>query len=304
MERFDITLSTTPGELNTRRVDMANEPYEISFGQVLKAACDGGHEARKRIHPEAFSVHDGVGQFQLPVHGEEYAIPATAIQDTPFYGRIEWLASSGVPLLDRILTLAVPTRRGTVPIGGALPEARMLPEDPMSATAAASDPGITGMIFELAQTIEVQTKLSLQVIVQSSEDILGAVQDALRRSIAERLLQQILGGTGMNNQLLGLPSRTNVDGGTYVTANRGNANGFVEGETAIEDAQGTPGAWALGKAISDASRKVVIEPGGTRRVEEAGRLTLSGLKTYRDDSLTDTTGIVHPLRTGEGLSRS
>lgn len=268
-----------------------NEPYGITFGGLLKAAVDEAHEARKRIHPDAFSEHNGIGQFRLPVLGETHAIPATSIQDTPSYGRIDWIQSSGVPLLDRITTIPVPTRKGVLPIGGTLPEARMVAEDPMAATAVQSDPGLTGMAFELAQTIEVQTRLSSKIIVQSSEDILNAVQDALRRAIAERLLQQVLSGSGMNSQLLGLPFRTNVGGGTYTNADRGGADGFVVGETAIEDADGTPTAWIFGRALSSAARATVVEPGASIRVEQEGRLSLSGLRTFRDGSITSTTGL-------------
>ena len=266
-----------------------NEPYGITFGGLLKAAVDGGHDAHKRIHPDTFSEHNGLGMFKLPVQGEQHAIPATSIQDTPSVGRIDWIQSSGVPLLDRITTIPVPTRKGVLPVGGALPEARMVAEDPMAATAAQSDPGLVGMAFELAQTIEVQTRLSSQIIVQSSEDILDAVQDALRRAIAERLFQQIVAGSGMNNQLVGLPSRTNVDGGTYVSADMGGADGFVVGETAIEDADGTPTAWVFGKALSDEARATVVEPGASIRVDQEGRLSLSGLRTFRDGSITSTT---------------
>ena len=294
MERFDITMSATPGELNTRstrRVHMANEPYEISFGGILKAACDGSHEARRRLRPDVFSENNGLAMFRLPVVGEEHAIPATAIQDTPSYGVISWIQSSGVPLLDQIRTIPVATRRGILPIGGQLPEARMVAEDPMAATAAQSDPGLTGVPFELSRTVEVQTRLTSQLITQSSEGILDAIEDALQRSIAERLLQQILAGDGQNNQLVGLPSRTDVDGGTYVQHDRGDADGFMLGETAVEDADGTPSAWIFGSSLSDAARATVVEPGASIRVEQEGRLSLSGIATYRDGSLVATTGI-------------
>ena len=58
-------------------------------------------------------------------------------------------------------------------------------------------------------------------------------------------------------------------------------------------------AWAFGKDLSTSARTVAIEPGGSRRVEERGRLTLSRLLTQRITSkaFTSTTGILADWRT-------
>ena len=69
---------------------------------------------------------------------------------------------------------------------------------------------------------------------------------------------------------------------------------------AKEDAGGrTPFiAWGLGTDISTSARSTAIDPGGSRRVEERQRLTLSGLPVQRvTTGLPASTGILADWRT-------
>ena len=57
-------------------------------------------------------------------------------------------------------------------------------------------------------------------------------------------------------------------------------------------------AWGLGTSLDTSARKVAIEPGGSRRVLEAGRLTLSGLPAQRIvEGLEATVGLVADWQT-------
>ena len=192
------------------------------------------------------------------------------------------------PLLDRIRTINVPTLKGTLPIGGDLPNSSMVDE---FTNGALSDPAIAGHAFDLASVVEVSGELSTQVIVQSAEDILDAVQESHRLAIAERLLEQVLTGTGQNNQLSSVLSAAGIGSDTYAAADRGNGSAFVKGESTIEDNGGTPSAWAFGADLSDSARSTLLEPGSDRRTEEQGRLMLSGTQAFRNADLTGTTGV-------------
>ena len=57
-------------------------------------------------------------------------------------------------------------------------------------------------------------------------------------------------------------------------------------------------SWAAGKDLSTSARRALLEPGSDRRVEERGRLSLSGLPMQRiTTGLTATTGLCADWRT-------
>ena len=266
---------------------MTTGTVELSFGALLRAALDSRDQVRSKLPPEVFTDNNGLGTLKLPTVGEA-AIPGQQVQTEPSYGRVEWLASSGVPILDRLTTLTVQSRKGVVPIGGDLPSAAMVGE---FSNTASTDPSITGHAFTIASFVEANTQVSTQALMQSREDLLDALQEALRLSIAETLLKQVVAGTGQGSSLEGIPMRTGIQTGTYAMADRGADRPFTDAETKVEDASGMSSGWVLGKDLSTAARATLIEPGSDRRVEERGRLSLSGTPAYRDGSIAAKSGL-------------
>ena len=148
--------------------------------------------------------------------------------------------------------------------------------------------------FDLSSTVESKSEISRQVLVQSGDQLLDDLLEAHRIGIADRLLEQVLAGDAVGNNLNGIVNATNIGGATYALADRGSDEAFVDAEIAIEDAGGRPSgmAWALGKDLSTSARKTAVEPGASRRVEEQGRLVLSGLPAQRiTEGLAGTTGL-------------
>ena len=154
--------------------------------------------------------------------------------------------------------------------------------------------------FDLDSVVEAKSEISLQVAIQTGDDTLDAVLEAHQIGLADRMLEQVLAGDGTGNNLSGVASATGIGAGTYVLADRGSDEAFTDAELAVQDAGGRSQfmSWGFGKALSTAARKVAIEPGGSRRVEEMGRLTLSGTPAQRiTEGLAGTTGLCADWRT-------
>ena len=156
--------------------------------------------------------------------------------------------------------------------------------------------------FDLSSTIETKSEISLQLATQTSDSVLDAVLEAHRIALADKMLEQVLSGDGQGNNLSGVAGATGIGAGTYALADRGSDESFTDGElaVAVEDGGGRTEhmSWGLGTDLSTATRKVAIEPGGSRRVEEMGRLTLSGTPVQRiTEGLAGTTGLCGDWRT-------
>ena len=148
--------------------------------------------------------------------------------------------------------------------------------------------------FELSSTVEAKSEISRQLLVQAGEQVLDDLLEAHRIALADRLLLQILAGDGVGNDLTGVVNATGIGGATYAQADRGSDGAFVDGEIVVEDGGARPSgmAWALGRDLSTSARKTAVEPGASRRVEEMGRLVLSGLPAQRiTEGLAGTTGL-------------
>ena len=147
--------------------------------------------------------------------------------------------------------------------------------------------------YELSSVIETKTEISTQLVMQS-EPAMDDVVEAHRLAISDKLLEQILSGDGTGNNLAGVAGATGIGSATYMTADRGKDTAFTAGELAVEDGGGRLPymGWALGADLSTSARTIAIEPGASRRVEERGRLTLSGTPTQRiTEGLASTTGL-------------
>ena len=148
--------------------------------------------------------------------------------------------------------------------------------------------------YQLDSVIEAKSEVSLQVAIQTGDDVLDSVLEAHRIGLADRLLEQVLSGDGQGHNLFGVAGHVGIGSGSYPLADRGSDEAFVDGELAVEDGFGRREymAWALGTLLSTAAQKTAVEPGASRRVLEEGRLTLSGLPAQRIvEGLASTTGL-------------
>ena len=149
--------------------------------------------------------------------------------------------------------------------------------------------------YEMDSTVESKSEVSRQTVVQAGDGVLDDVLESHRISLADRLLEQILSGDGAGNNLAGIASVIGIGAAEYMAADRGGSDGFQDGEDAVEDGGGRPSgmAWAAGSSLSSSARRAILEPGSDRRVEERGRLSLSGLPIQRiTTGLAATTGIL------------
>ena len=154
--------------------------------------------------------------------------------------------------------------------------------------------------YDLSSTIEVKSEISLQLAVQTGDTVLDDVLEAHRLGIADRMLEQVLAGDGTANALNGVVNGAGIGAGTYVLADRGSDEDFTDSELSVEDGGGRTQymAWGTGADLSTSARKTAIEPGGSRRVEERGALTLSGTPVQRiTEGLASTTGLIADWRT-------
>ena len=187
-------------------------------------------------------------------------------------------------------------------------------EDGTAITEAAADETFryTGMVwqrqaamfgeheFDLDSVIEAKSEVSLQVATQTSDTVLDDVLEAHRLGIADRMLEQVLSGDGVGNNLNGVASATAVGTATYPVADRGSDEAFTDAELAVADGGGRSQfmSWAVGVDLDTSAKKTAVEPGASRRVLEMGRLTLSGLPAQRIvEGLASTTGLVADWKT-------
>ena len=148
--------------------------------------------------------------------------------------------------------------------------------------------------FGLSSTIEAKSEISLELAVQTGDTVLDDVLEAHRLGLADRMLEQVLSGDGFLNNLSGVAGATGIGAGSYPLADRGSDEFFTDAEISVQDGGGRSPyiAWGFGKDLSTSARKVAIEPGGSRRVEEMGRLTLSGTPVQRiTEGLLGTVGL-------------
>ena len=171
---------------------MENE-LEMTFGALLRMMIDGRNPDRAKLPNSVAFGGDGIGTLRLPTMGEQAAISSTELDITPSIGPIDWLQSSGVPLMDMIRTVLTPAKKGVLPVGGDLPTAGFTGE---FENLDESDPSIMGHAFDKQVFAEASTSVTSQAVIQSADDLLGAIQEALRIAIAEKLLEQLMTGGG------------------------------------------------------------------------------------------------------------
>ena len=185
--------------------------------------------------------------------------------------------------------------------GSAITEAAADSTFRYSGTTWVREPAVFGEHdYELSSVIEAKTEVSSMVAVQAGNDFaMDSTLEAHRESIADTLLVQAIAGGGVGNDLDGVVNQTGIQAATYAMADRGASGALQMAEDAVEDAGARGGymAWAMGRDVSASARRALLEPGSDRRVEERGRLSLSGLPVQRIvEGLMSTTAVVADWR--------
>ena len=280
---------------------MTDERVESSFAGLLRLAVSSDHRAGASIDSRHFERTKVGARMLLPM-GEKAAISVTVVggRVAPPESLIDWLAGDGAgPIMSRLRVVEVEASRGKFGAGTALPATSMQSEFETQ-TGFPKDPTFGDFEYNLDSTIEVKTEVSHQVIVQSNDDLVNAVLEAHALAVSDKLLEQVLSGDNVDDNLNGIINATGIGAVEYPVADRGEDSAFLAGESAVEDAGGRGPylAWAAGTSLSTSARNAVIEPGGSRRVEEGGRLVLSGLPVQRvsADALAVTTGLLADWR--------
>ena len=274
---------------------MTDERIAATFKSLLEASVSqkpGG--LRTKIDPATFRSTPAGAVFNIPlaqfaVVGVDNVGGRDALPEP-----VDWLIGDAEdsPILSRIRLVPTDRTRGKL-ASGSLPSTTMQAE--RTTAAAYSDPTLSDNEFDLSKVIESKSEVSLQSILQAgSHEVDQLVLESHVLAIQDALIEGILYGDGTGNNLQGVAGLTGVGAATYVAASIGKDTAFTTAEASVEDAKGRLAgmAWAFGPSLSNATRTVAIDPGSSRRVEEGGRLTLSGVPVQRVGGLTATTGIL------------
>ena len=191
--------------------------------------------------------------------------------------------SEDSPILARLRLITTAETRGKLGGVGTLPSSTMQSEH--STAAAFSDFALGDNEFVLDSVVEVKGEVSLQVVLQSGPQAVDElVLESHRQAVADKVLSQLLIGTGLGNEVVGVTKHTGLAAAVeYTAADKGKSSTFATAEQVVEDAGARPSglAWALGHALSSSARSTLVEPGADRRVEERARITLSGTPVQR-----------------------
>lgn len=278
--------------------------YMIGFGDLIRSALDSQHEARKRISPEAFSVHEGGALIKLPVF-RQAAIGADDViagRGREVAGVPTWL-QDGQDLLSRsLIYLPVTEKEGYIPFGATLPQATVTSE-------AGTNPFVEGSGSELGETpyelkyVEARVSASAKVVMQSTTDMLDHLEEALQIASRRLFIGQLLAGpggkTGDTAHFLGaqnLPlDAANIS--TYVQSNGVAPADILTAEDVVLDNDASPEnlVWCLGRGIHTALQVAIQDPGSGERMLRLGRL-FSGTRAVRSRALESTTAILFDVR--------
>ena len=266
----------------------------VTFANLMRLAVSGDQMAGELIDSADFEKTSHGARMSLPL--ERAAISVDNVGGRPVAeSRVEFLQSDEMAgeIMRRIRLVPTTRTRGKLPTGGSLPTATM--EAEFDTSAGTSDPVINDHDFQMSSVVEVKTMVSQQAVIQSGDSELDEIVLLSHRlAIADKLLEQILSGDGLNNNLTGLSGTAGIGGAEYAELDRGGDAAFALAEETVTDANGREQylAWAMGKALHSSAKSTLLEPGSDRRVLERGRLTLSGVPTQRISSgLPSTTGL-------------
>lgn len=266
----------------------------VTFKDLMRMTAGNSQDAVP-VSSEMVAYHKDAQQWTLtlPLHGllQQHYIDTSALQNArPVVADLDWV-TRGAPLLDYLRIIEVASTRGKVPVGTALPNAIMGSERG-TMLGWHVDPGFADLEYELRHVVEVRTEVSGELELQSELDMVEAIEVAHMLATRETLQQQVLNGQGGIHELDAVTGATGISSEQFALADRGSWELFSNGEDSIEDAKGIPGPWFVGTELSSSARSKQIDNSGARRVEEVGRITLSGTRIYRTPDLPSTTGVV------------
>ena len=199
-----------------------------------------------------------------------------------------WLRDPASPVLSGITFVPVTSTSGIVPVGATLPTAVIKAES--TNPSALSDPALSDVGFACS-VIEVRTQVSGQSLTQSGDYLMDLVDDAQRIAVRQKLLQQILAGSGTSPEFDGLQNTSNS--ADYALLDRGQDEPFLDAEDALEDAGANMPSlvWVLGRDLHTSASRAIAEPGDGARTVERGVVRLTGTRAYRSGLITSTTGL-------------
>ena len=269
---------------------------DTSFAGLLRLVTSPNLTAGASIDSAYFERTKTGARMRLMLGDRAAVIGADAVGGRAAQpGLIDWISGDGAgPIMSRLRVVPVEHSKGKFASGSALPGTTMQGEFD-TATGWPNDPSFGSHEYDLSSVIETKTEVSSQVITQSSDDLLDSILEAHALAVSDKLLQQMLSGDNVGNNLDGIVNASGIGGATYAMGDRGGDEAFLVGEGVVEDAGGRSPflAWAVGSDLSDSLRTTAIEPGASRRTEEQGRLSLSGLPVQRvADGMVSTSGIL------------
>ena len=276
---------------------MPDKTVDASFAGLLRLVTSPNLTAGASIDSAYFERTKTGARMRLPMGDRAAVIGADAVggRAAPPESLIDWLSGDGAgPVMARLRVVQVEHSKGKFAAGTALPGTTMQGEFD-TATGWPNDPSFGSHEYDLSSVIETKTEISSLVVFQSSDDLLDSVLEAHALAVSDKLLQQMLSGDNVGNNLDGIVNGSGIGGATYAVADRGGDEAFTAGEAVVEDAGGRSPflAWAVGSELSDSLRTTAIEPGASRRTEEQGRLSLAGLPVQRvADGMVSTSGIL------------
>ena len=105
---------------------------------------------------------------------------------------------------------------------------------------------------------QARAQFSLQNLIQGPDVFRGMVDDSLRVALSELMLSQVLAGSGVVPNVLGIRNLTGIETSDYTSTNRGSAASFRDAEDLLEGAQVGPEirpSWIVASSLWRAARK-------------------------------------------------
>ena len=209
--------------------------------------------------------------------------------DTRVLDGTTWLVDTASPILAGLRYVPVESKEGHLPIGDSLPGAVAKAEH--GARTPDLDPTI-GELPYATTTFETASAASGILIARSGDAVVDLLEDAQRESLRQKMLRELLVGSGVNHQWTGLNSTTNIT--EYQAVSQGNDTFFLD----VEDAQADAGAnmaasvWVLGTGLHSAAARQISEPGSGDKTLERGTIRLTGTRAYRTSFLPANDGLL------------
>ena len=204
-----------------------------------------------------------------------------------------WLVDPASPILSGLRFVPVESSEGHLPIGTTLPVAVAKAEH--GSRTVDLDPVIDSLAYGPTTRFETASAVSGILAARSGPVAMSLLEDAQRESLRQKILEQLLVGSGTSHQWTGLSSTSNVT--EYMTVDQGNDVAFLDSEESHEDsgADMATSVWVLSRTLHSAASRMISEPGSGDKTLEGGRIRLTGTRAYRSGLLADGDGLLVDL---------